>query len=169
MVSNHLKCLIIWPDRVTIQQNLPESFKKKYEDAVCIIDCSEIYIERLSNLTGKAQTWSSYKHTDAVKYLIRISSGGAIMFSSSGWGGKASDKHITMESGFIDYVLPGNVVLADQGFNLKEELAFKGAVLKILSFTKGKKQLSGNEVDYSRQLSKCKDTCGTSYWQNKKI
>ena len=47
----------------------------------------------------------------------------------------------------------GDCILADRGFNIKEELSALGATLKIPSFTKGKKQLSGGEVDTSRRLS----------------
>ena len=47
----------------------------------------------------------------------------------------------------------GDCILTDQGLNIKEELSSLGAALKILSFTKGEKQLSGGEVDTSRQLS----------------
>ena len=61
------------------------------------------------------------------------------MFLSSGWGGRVSDKQIANDS-----------ILADRGFNVKAELAVKGAVLQITSFTKGKKQLAGFEVDLSR-------------------
>ena len=50
-------------------------------------------------------------------------------------------------------VNPGDCILADRGFNFREELAAVGATLKIPNFTKGKKQLSGSEVDTSRQLS----------------
>ena len=58
-----------------------------------------------------------------------------------------------MESGFCDKVSFGDVILADRGFKINEELAVKGAVLKIPYFTKGKSQLTGLEVDMSRQLS----------------
>ena len=74
-------------------------------------------------------------------------------FISKGWGGRTSDKHITRESGFYEKLLPGDCVLADRGFNIKEDLAAIGATLKIPSFTKGNKQLPGAEVDTSRQLS----------------
>ena len=57
------------------------------------------------------------------------------------------------ELGFFNEVSMGDCILADQGFNIKEELSALGATLKIPSFTKGKKQLSGDEVDASRQLS----------------
>ena len=47
----------------------------------------------------------------------------------------------------------GDLVLADRGFNLHDEIASTGAVLKIPCFTKGKSRLSHCEVDTSRQLS----------------
>ena len=151
VIARNLKSLIVWPDRGAIRYNLPQCFKKKYRDAVCIIDCSEIFIQRPNNLTAQAQTWSNYKHNNTVKYLIGISPSGAVMFLSSGWGGRVSDKQITIDSGFIDKLAAGDCILADRGFNVKAELAVKGAVLKIPSFTKGKKP--GSEVDMSRQLA----------------
>ena len=47
----------------------------------------------------------------------------------------------------------GDSILVDRGFNTKEEFSALGAILNIPIFTKGKKQLSGSEVDMSRQLS----------------
>ena len=149
-----LKNAIVWPEGPIIRQNLPSCFKKqKYRDCVCIIDCSEIFIERPSNLTARAQTWSTYKHNNTAKYLIGISPSGSIMFLSSGWGGRVWDKQITIDSGFLDYVSNGDCILADRGFNIKEEVAAVGGTLRIPHFTKGKKQLPGEEVDHDRKLS----------------
>ena len=120
---------------------------------VSIIDCSGIFIERRKNLTARSQTWSNYKHNNTAKYLIRITPTGAVIFLSAGWGGRVSDKQISIDSGFFKKISMGNCVLADRGFTFKEELAAVGATLKIPHFTKGKSQLSGKEVDTSRQLS----------------
>lgn len=153
IISSHLRQLIIWPDRATLRQNLPQSFRRKFRDCVCIIDCSEIFIERPTNLTARAQTWSNYKHNNTCKYLIGISPAGAVMFLSEGWGGRVSDKQITSESGFLDKITHGDCVLADRGFLIQDELTERGAILKIPKFTKGKKQLPGRDVDESRQLA----------------
>ena len=69
------------------------------------------------------------------------------------WGGRVSDKEITAKSGFLSLVERGDLILADRGFFIESVLAMQGAVLKIPSFTKGKKQLTAKEVEKSRQLS----------------
>ena len=120
---------------------------------MCIIDCTEIFIERPKSLTARAQTWSNYKHNNTIKYLIGISLAGAVTFLSTGWGGRVSDKVLTLESGFSEKVSHGDCILADRGFLIEQELNEKGAYLKIPYFTKGKDQLSGKEVHESRQLS----------------
>ena len=54
---------------------------------------------------------------------------------------------------FLHHIEPGDLVLADRGFNIAEDLALYGAKLEIPAFTKGKKQLS-QEVEYSQRLAK---------------
>ena len=56
LIATHMTNLIVWPDHGTIKRHLPRSFKKNFKDCVCIIDCSEIFIERPKNLTARVQT-----------------------------------------------------------------------------------------------------------------
>ena len=76
---------------------------------------------------ARAQIWSSYKHHNTAKYLIGITPQDSVSFTSEGWGGRASDKGITTKSGFIKNLLPGDIVLADRGFNIDELIATVGA------------------------------------------
>ena len=48
---------------------------------------------------------------------------------------------------------PADVVLADRGFMLKDLFALYNVKLVVPSFTKGKVQLSGLEVETSRQIA----------------
>ena len=63
---------LAWPDRGAVIWTLPKCFEKKFRDCICIIDCSEVFIERPKNLIARAQTWSNYKHSNTIKYLVGI-------------------------------------------------------------------------------------------------
>ena len=65
-----------------------------------------------------------------------------------------SDKHLTANSGFIGHLLHGDLVLADRGFDIADDLSLVGASLAIPLFTKGKDQLSQSEVERARALSR---------------
>ena len=153
LFATNMTNLIVWTDHGTIRRHLPRCFKKNFKDCVCIIDCSEIFIERPKNLTARLQTWSNYRHNNASNYLVGITPAGAISFLSLGWNRRVSDKQVTKESSFFNKVSMGDCILAHWRFNTKEELSALRATVKISSFTKGKKQLSGGEVDTPRQLS----------------
>ena len=59
----HLRFLIKWPTQETCRANMPCLFKDLYPRTRCIIDCSEIYIERPYTYKARAQTYSNYKKT----------------------------------------------------------------------------------------------------------
>ncbi|XP_062571986.1 uncharacterized protein LOC134233943 [Saccostrea cucullata] len=87
--------LIYWPTQDERRLTMPMGFRKHFGLKVAIIiDCFELFIERPSNLEARAQTWSSYKHHNTVKFLIGISPQGVISFISKGYGGRSYDKHI---------------------------------------------------------------------------
>ncbi len=119
---------------------MPAAFRKHFSNVKCIIDCFEIFIQRPVSFHARAATYSNYKKHNTVKVLIGISPSGIITFISQAWTGRVSDK-ITKESGFLDNIEYGDVILADRGFNIHDELALIGDRSQILAFTKGKKHL----------------------------
>ena len=74
-------------------------------------------------------------------------------YISTAWGGRASDKTIVEESGILKKLLPGDVVLADRGFNVKDSVGLYAASYKIPAFTRGKLQLSAQEVEETRKIA----------------
>ena len=117
-----------------------------------IIDCFELFIEKPSDLVAKSCTWSQYKHYNTAKYLISITPQG-ISFISNAWGGRVSDKHIVEHSGYLRNLLPGDVVLADRGFDVADSVAMLGATLEIPAFTRGCEQLPPSDVEATRKLA----------------
>lgn len=148
-----LSPLILWPEREALWATMPlcqYSFGKKI---TVIIDCFEVFIDRPSNLLARAQTFSSYKHRNTIKVLIGISPQGKITFASEAWGGRTSDKFLTESCGFLDKLIPGDVVMADRGFTIHGSVLFQQSQLVIPAFTKGKKQIEPTDVERTRGIA----------------
>ena len=143
MLYIRLNFLIMWPERENLRKTMPLCFQPVYGvRVVAIIDRYEIRIEKLSNLTAKGATWSQYKHANTVKILLGISPQGVTTFVSDGWGGRVSNKNLTHKSSILRKLLPGDILLADRGFDIAEDVALMQASLDIPVFTKGMRQLS---------------------------
>lgn len=152
-LAEKLRFLVQWPDKDNLIRNMPLIFKQSYPRCVSIIDCFEVFIQRPNHLTARAQTWSNYKHHNTIKILVSITPAGAISFVSKAFGGRTSDKVITLRSGYLEMLQHGDQVLADRGFLIAEELASRHASLVIPTFTKGKSQLSAREIEQTRKIA----------------
>jgi hypothetical protein len=143
-----------WPDRDTLHTSMPHQFVETFgKNVAVIIDCFEIFIERPSNLKARAQTFSNYKHNHTIKYLIGIAPQGAITFISKGWGGRTTDKHVTENDGFLINLVPGDIVLADRGFDIKDSVLMMNADVKIPIKTTGRAQLDAKDIEETRSLA----------------
>ena len=71
----------------------------------------------------------------------------------SGWGGRTSDKYITENSSFLSYLVSGDLILADRGFDIRDSVSTCCSSLAMPAFTKGKSQLSGIEVEQTRRIA----------------
>ena len=99
--------LIKWPDRITLRSTMPTAFRRFFKQCAIIIDCTEIFMERLTDLLARAQVWSNYKHHSTVKFLIGITPQGTISFVSKCCGGRISDKEIVEQSDILKYLEQG--------------------------------------------------------------
>ncbi|XP_072515059.1 uncharacterized protein [Salminus brasiliensis] len=151
-LSANLRPSIFWADRDTFHKMMPDQFVEAFGHRVAvIIDRFEISTEKPPNLKAHAQM-SSYKHGHTMKYLMGIAPNGSICFLSKGWGGCTSDKHIIENSGFLDNLFPGDVVLAAQGFDLQEGEGMFCAEFKHPELTKGCGQLAVRDVEETRRI-----------------
>ena len=75
-----------------------------------------------------------------------------VPFISKAWGDRAWDWHITQHSGFLHHLLYGDLVLADRGFNIHDELAVRGASLEVPLSIKEKKK-SREDVKWTGNLA----------------
>ena len=129
-----------------ICENFPICFVKSgYSSCRVILDCTEVNIERPKSLNAQAATWSDYKHHNTFKFLVGIAPSGFISFLSSCYGGRASDKFITRDSGFYDILERGDTVMADRGFQIREELLLHFCDLTVPPGARVKSQMTKSE------------------------
>ena len=69
---------------------------------------------------------------------------------SEAWGGRVSDKYLTESCGILNHLLPGDIVLADRGFDISDSVGMMQARLHIPAFTRGKSQLDAMDVEKTR-------------------
>ena len=77
--------------------NVAECYKG-YRGLKVVLDCTEQQCERSSDLQARKETFSNYKQRDTVKWLIGLSKNLTVNYVSQAYGGRASDKHITLDS-----------------------------------------------------------------------
>ncbi|XP_023180304.1 uncharacterized protein LOC111605793 [Xiphophorus maculatus] len=154
VLYSHLKPVVNWPERHCLQAAMPPQFLKTFRKRVAIIvDCFEIGTEKPSNLKARAQSFSQHKGRHTMKYLIGITPHGSISFISNGWGGRASDKHIAENCGLLSNLLPGDVVLAGRGFDIKDGVGMMCAEVRMPSFTRGRGQLYAKDVEDTQAVA----------------
>ncbi|XP_014854551.1 PREDICTED: uncharacterized protein LOC106925038 [Poecilia mexicana] len=154
VLYTRLKPAVNWPERHCLQADMPPQFLKTFGKRVAIIvDCFEIGTEKPSNLKARAQSFSQHKGRHTMKYLIGITPHGSISFISNGWGGRASDKHIAENCGILSNLLPGDIVLAGRGFDVKDSVGMMCAEVKMPSFTKGRGQLDAKDVEDTQAVA----------------
>lgn len=150
-----LRILVKWASREKLRKTMPPKFRKVlgHSKLASIIDCFEVRMEVPSKPLAKSQCWSSYKHSQTIKILIGISPQGSINFISNVYGGRCSDKFITEDSGLLNLLIPGDVIMADRGFNLQVEVALQQANLITPTFTRGARQLDPRDVEFTRKIA----------------
>ncbi|XP_077520586.1 uncharacterized protein LOC144131643 [Amblyomma americanum] len=144
--------LVFWLPRTAIRRTLPYVFEENYS-VTCIVDCFEIFIDRPGQLHRRNTTYSSYKSHNTAKILHVIAPSGFIMSLSKPYDGRASDRFITLDSGFLNHLTQGDEVLADRGFNI-DDLLPPSVKVSLPSFSKGRPQICRSDVVSSRRLAR---------------
>ena len=151
LLARQLEALIQWPKTTIGPTEYPYSMMP---NTVGIIDRTEIFIERPSNLSTQKSSWSDYKSHSTVKYLVSIDPfTGVFTYISAGFSGNASDRFIVENSTFLDNLLPGQRILADRGFTICDLLAKQRAFLTIPSFLRSSAKLSGQDGSQTRAIA----------------
>ena len=123
MLKVQLNPLIRWPQTTIGPTDPPYNL---FPNAVAIIDGTEIFIQRPSNLTTQKSSYSDYKSHTTAKYLVGIDTfTGVFVYVSLGFSGNSSDQFTVQQSGILDKLKPDQRILADKGYNARDLFAQK--------------------------------------------
>ena len=94
---------------------------------------------------------------DLPTYLLELVLGShtsiIVQFISIAWGGRVSDKYLTESCSVLQKLLPGDIVLADCGFDIPDSDGIHQDKSHLPAFTKGKTQLSALQVEETRSIA----------------
>lgn len=82
--------------------------------------------------------------------------------------GSISDPVIVKKWGYLTHLDKGDLIMADTGFVIQDELASVEAKLTLPHFMNGKKQFTKEESDKKKD-SKFERTCGKVYGETEKL
>ncbi len=118
-----------------------------------IIDCTELFIEKPSQVIQQSATWSEYKSHNTGKGLIALSPLMLPVFASDVYPGSKSDEEILSHSGILSFAHQGDRWLADKGFIVQHILDNWGVRVETPAKLEGKKQFSVEEDIHNRKNS----------------
>lgn len=154
LIASVLHPFIVSLDNEMIKRTLPMSFRHKYYNVSCIIDCLEIEVQKPSKALNQALTWSAYKKANTMKYLISCTPNGLINYISPGFGGRTTDTCVVETCDFLKTLKPGMCVMADRGFKHIEQYLLKSGVTLVRppSVETGVK-MNKNEAKLTKQIA----------------
>ena len=85
--------------------------------------------------------------------MVGITPSGFISFLSDCYGGRSSDKFITGDSGFYDLLERDDEVMADRGFQIKEELMLRFCSLSVPPGARVKSQMTVSECKQTKDVA----------------
>ncbi|XP_024124610.1 uncharacterized protein si:dkey-56d12.4 [Oryzias melastigma] len=153
IMFEHMKDLVVWLPHETIRATLPKPFKDHFTNTTCVVDCTETVIQKAKNPDSRSESYSHYYANNTVKYLVAVSPSGIIMFISDAYGSKCSDRYITENSGFLDYLRPGDEVMGDREFTVRDLLEERRVNLIIPPFTRKGCQLTKEKVTQTHRIA----------------
>ena len=101
----------------------------------------------------KALLQSEYKHHTTFKVLVCITPNGAISLISPANGGRASDKFIVNDSGFLDSLESSDFVMAERGFKIRELLLMIRCTLAIPPRAAKGNQMTEQEIKETKRIA----------------
>jgi len=99
----------------------PSSFSE-FTSCRIVIDCTDVEIAALGLMSLQNATYASYRGMNSFKVIVRVTPNAVITIVSKSYPGSISDKAIVQQSGLLNHLVAGDMVLADKGFLIHDIL-----------------------------------------------
>ena len=142
-----------WPERNLVSFHMPFDFKRQFPRTRIIVDGTEFPIQKPSAPLAQQATFSTYKNRNTAKVLVGVTPGGMVSYVSDAYGGSTSDRQIVERSNLPRMCDPGDVVLADKGFNVQDLFAPYDVTVNHPTFFTKKNRLTGDLVMKDRKIA----------------
>lgn len=117
------------------------------------MDATEITQDVLSNMNSQSLSYSNYNSRHTAKAVTCVAPNGAIVYCSELYPGSASDAAIVDHCGVLDMLKPGDMILADKGFNIFDKLS-SGVTLNIPPFLSSKSHFTKEEAQLCYKIGR---------------
>ncbi|KAJ8976841.1 hypothetical protein NQ317_012965 [Molorchus minor] len=138
-----------------ILQNMPLCFEN-FKMTRVVLDATEIKVQKLNCLRCRILSYSHYKCSHTMKFLIGITPSGLISYVSKGYGGRASDKAIFNKENIIDKLDPYDAIMVDKGILIEKECNDHFVKLIRPPFLKKQKQFSKEDATTTANIARAR-------------
>lgn len=140
------------PSQLKCNGSLPKSFED-FTSARIAMDATEIIQDVPSDMNSQSLSYSSYKSRHTVKAVTCVAPNGALVYCSNLYPGSTSDAAIVEHSKVLDQLKPGDMILADKGFNIFDKLP-TGVSLNIPPFLSSKGHFTKEEAELCYKIGR---------------
>jgi hypothetical protein len=143
-----------FPSQLKCKGSMPKSFEE-FGSARASIDAVEITQDIPSELNSQARAYSTYKSRHTVKAVTAVAPNGALTYSSKLYPGSTSDVAIVRHSGILNKFEAGDLILADKGFTVHDQLP-QGVSLNLPPFLSGKSKFTSEEAKICYKIARAR-------------
>ena len=131
----------------------PASFDQ-YGSCQIVIDCTDIEVAAPGLMSQQNAAYSSYHGMNSLKVLVGVAPNAVITFVSKLYPGSISGKAIAQESGLLNHLTSGDMILADKGF-LIQDIVPQGVSVNILPFLNNG-TFTESEAKATKAIARCR-------------
>ncbi|XP_031356423.1 uncharacterized protein LOC116180525 [Photinus pyralis] len=144
--------------RATDIRHMPACFRLLNDKVTVVLDTTEVRMQMSKNFQQQGNTHSSYKHYNTIKFLVGVSSRGAVVYNSEGYEGSISDIELFKSSDISVFLEEDDVLMADRGFTIQDICDEHKYKLIIPPFLAGRTRLTAEEEILTKKIAKCRIT-----------